>query len=253
MIETLLLAIAFNLVMFLVAYSLRTDKLTDVSYALTFVAIALFGVITNNMATVKWLVVAVVVLWAYRLGSFLLRRIKTTVKDSRFDDIRDNFWKFGQFWLLQALVAWTVMLPVTLLLQVTRQPRFSVIVAIGLAIALAGIILETIADRQKFKFTSNPANKGKWIESGLWKYSRHPNYFGEILMWYGVFVMSYSFLNQRDSWIAALGPLTITIVLITISGIPILERNADKRWGSDKKYQDYKRRTSLLVPMLPKK
>jgi steroid 5-alpha reductase family enzyme len=253
MIETLLFALGFNLLLFVIAYSLRTDKLTDVGYALTFVGIATYGVLTNTMGLVKWLVVALVVAWAWRLGSYLLRRIRFTGRDKRFDAMRDDFWKFGRFWLLQALVAWTVMLPVTLLLQITRQPRMSSVVLIGLVIALVGLAIETIADRQKFNFMKQPENKEKWMASGLWNYSRHPNYFGEILMWYGVFVISYSFLSQQNSWIAAIGPLAITVMLVAVSGIPLLEKSADKRWGNNKDYQEYKRRTSLLILMPPKK
>lgn len=253
MLETLLFALGLNLVMFVIAYSLRTDKLTDIAYATTFAGIALYGIITNTMSPVKWLAFALVCLWAFRLGAFLLQRIRFMGRDKRFDSIRDNFWKFGKFWLLQAFVAWLVMLPVTLLLEVTRQPRLSTVAIVGTAIAVTGLLIETIADRQKFNFMQQPENKGKWITTGLWKYSRHPNYFGEILMWYGIFVLSYSYLSQANTWLAAVGPLTITVMLIAVSGIPILEKNADKRWGNDKKYQLYKQQTSILVPLPPKK
>ena len=104
-----------------------------------------------------------------------------------------------------------------------------------------GLLIEGVADMQKFNFIQNKKNKGKWINTGLWKYSRHPNYFGEILMWYGVYVASYTWLTDRNSLIATLSPLFITFMLIGVSGIPLLEKSADKRWGKDKKYKDYKR------------
>lgn len=249
MIETLIFALVLNIVMFLFAFRNKTDKLTDISYALTFVGIALFGVLNNEMSSAQWVAFALVLIWAARLGSYLLIRIKAMGRDKRFDDKRNNFWKFGGFWILQAVTAWVVMLPVSFLMQTSAETELSTLVIISGLVSLGGIVFEAVADMQKFYFVQNKDNKGKWIANGLWKYSRHPNYFGEIMTWYGVYFVCYTWLSERDSAIALLGPIFITFMLGFVSGIPLLEASAEKKWGKDPKYKDYKRKTSILIPL----
>ncbi len=249
MIETLIFALVLNIVMFLFAFRNKTDKLTDISYALTFVGIALFGVLNNEMSSAQWVAFALVLIWAARLGSYLLIRIKAMGRDKRFDDKRNNFWKFGGFWILQAVTAWVVMLPVSFLMQTSAETELSTLVIISGLVSLGGIVFEAVADMQKFYFVQNKDNKGKWIANGLWKYSRHPNYFGEIMTWYGVYFVCYTWLSERDSAIALLGPIFITFMLGFVSGIPLLEASAEKKWSKDPKYKDYKRKTSILIPL----
>jgi len=250
MLETLLFALGLNTAMFLVAFYKKTDKLTDISYAVTFAGIAIFGAVQNKMSIAQWVVVGITLLWAVRLGSYLLYRIHVIGRDKRFDEMRKSFWKFGRFWVLQGLTAWIVLLPASILMQSNSVTSLESIVVFGALISVFGIIFEGISDIQKFNFIQNKANKGKWIESGLWKYSRHPNYFGEILTWVGVYIVSYTWLVGNEVYIALIGPLFISFILIFVSGIPILEKGADKRWGADKKYQEYKKRTSVLIPFL---
>ena len=253
MIQTLVFAIVLNLIMFVVAFRFKTDKLTDISYAVTFVGIALFGISQNSMNAVKWLGSILVFAWAVRLGSYLLYRIHKIGRDKRFDEMRGSFWKFGRFWLLQGLTAWIVMLPASYLLQSHARLDFGLLVAYGGVLSVFGIIFEGVSDMQKFNFIQNKKNKGKWIDCGLWKYSRHPNYFGEIMTWYGIYALSYSALIDRQVWLALAGPVFITFMLVGVSGIPLLEKSADARWGNDKKYQEYKSRTSVLIPFFIKK
>jgi steroid 5-alpha reductase family enzyme len=253
MLETLLFVLGLNMAGFLVAFRFKTDKLTDISYALSFAAIAVYGALRNDMSSVQWIVFVLVMLWAARLGGFLLYRVQKVGKDSRFDKMRKNFVLFGRFWVLQAVTAWVVMLPATFLFRFGKDTDFYVISVIGALVALSGLLFEATADLQKFRFNQNKKNKGKWIESGVWKYSRHPNYFGEMVMWYGVWMACVPWLTDQQSYIGIISPLTITILLVGVSGIPILEKSADARWGKDKKYQDYKRSTSILVPWLKKK
>jgi len=250
MIETLAFSMIFNIVMFLVAFRYKTDKLTDMSYALTFIGIVAFGVVSNDMTTVKWLMAMVVVAWALRLGGYLLIRIHKMGRDKRFDKRRNSFTAFGGFWLLQGLTSWVVMLPVTLLLG-SGATSLELMVAVGLGVSVVGILVEGSADMQKFRFINNRKNKGKWIDTGLWRYSRHPNYFGEILMWIGASLVAYQYIDGIDKLFAAAGPLFIILMLTRVSGIPLLEKSADERWGKDKKYQEYKRNTSVLL-LLPK-
>jgi steroid 5-alpha reductase family enzyme len=252
MLETLIFALGLNIVMFLVAFSLKTDKLTDISYAVTFAGIVIFGVLQNKMSVVQWIAFGIVLLWSIRLGSYLLYRIHKIGHDKRFDEMRQSFWKFGRFWVLQGLTAWVVLLPVSFLLQSNSVTEITSVVVVGVVISMFGIIFEGISDVQKFNFIQDKGNKGKWIDIGLWKYSRHPNYFGEILTWVGAYVISYTWLVGAEVYLGLIGPLFISFMLIFVSGIPILEKGADKRWSGDKNYQAYKSRTSILIPFIGK-
>lgn len=250
------ISLAINLVGLLIAFRLQTDKLTDASYALTFVTITLFALVRADQLDIEQLIAsAVVFLWAARLGSYLVMRVVKFGKDNRFDEMRKSFWKFGRFWLLQAITVPIVLLPVEILFvgDLARQTVISVFV-LGIALSLFGLIFEAVADIQKFKFiTQKPRPKG-WIETGLWQYSRHPNYFGEIVVWYGLFVATTAAVEPLNQVvIAAIGPIFIASLLMFGSGVPILEKKADEKWGKQKKYQEYKKRTSLLVPLPPRK
>ena len=121
---------------------------------------------------------------------------------------------------------------------------------IGLAVWLAGLVIETVADLQKSRFASLPENQGRWIDSGLWRYSRHPNYLGEILVWVGVYVFAVPSLSLPESFIALISPIFITILLRYVSGVPLLEKAADKKWGNSEGYQQYRLRTGLILPKI---
>lgn len=199
--------------------------------------------------TFNWIIFAMPALWAVRIGTFLLIRVLKVGKDSRFDGIRENFVKFSKFWVGQALTAWVLMLPVTIGLY--RGGNVDALVFIGVAIWLTGLTVEALADYQKFRFNLNKNNAGKWIHEGVWKYSRHPNYFGEMLVWCGIYVACFGALSPLERLIGLASPVLISVVLLFVSGVPILEKSADARWGTLKAYQEYKRRTRLLIP-LPK-
>ncbi|MDL2363525.1 MAG: DUF1295 domain-containing protein [Patescibacteria group bacterium] len=243
-------SLAINLLLFLVAFKLRSDKLTDISYSLSFLAISVVGLVNApNLTAYRLLIFLMVAIWAVRLGSFLLIRVFKVGKDQRFDEIRNSFIGFGKFWLGQAVTAWIVMLPATLALY--RGSAVTSLVLIGFAIWLLGVTVEGVADYQKFAFKQNPANNGKWIDNGIWKYSRHPNYFGEIAVWVGVYLACFPALNGIEKVIGLASPILISSALLFISGVPILEKSADKRWGKLPAYTAYKKRTRLLIP-LPK-
>lgn len=245
------ISLAINVLLFFVAYKYRTDKLTDTSYAATFAVLALFGVLYTGITPFNCLLLAMVILWAIRLGGFLLYRVSKTGRDARFDTIRNDFWKFGKFWVGQGLSVWVIMLA-ALLAFAQMHAQISVVAWLGAACWLIGLGLEATADIQKFRFTSSPANKNTWIQTGVWRYSRHPNYMGEMLVWIGVFIYASTVLSPVLTLIAALSPIFIISLLLLVSGVPILEKIADKRWGSDPKYREYKARTSILVPWPPK-
>jgi steroid 5-alpha reductase family enzyme len=241
-------SIIFNLGMFLIAFRQGTDKLTDISYAATFIALAVFGLTrTSETLTSQWILFYMVVFWAVRIGGYLFMRIRKTGKDKRFDKMRGNFRKFLSFWLLQAFTVWVVMLGVLEFFAEGVEPVGAFMV-VGLLLWLIGLIIEAVADMQKFQFMQNTKNKDKWIQSGLWKYSRHPNYFGEILVWFGVYVFVVSGLQGTAQLLSMASPLFIMFMLLFVSGIPLLEKSADARWGKDKNYIKYKNTTSIIIP-----
>lgn len=252
LLSTLLIAIGINVLMFIPAYFLKTDKLTDISYAVTFVVVAAYGMLAGGYTLPSLLIVLMVFVWSARLGGYLLVRIKKIKRDKRFDGMRESFWRFSRFWLLQGLTVWVVLLPSLLFFQ--NVPKaLPAIACLGIWIWLAGLMIEGIADQQKYAFINDPANKGKWIETGLWKYSQHPNYFGEITLWFGIYIYALFGLSLAQSLVALLGPAYITMLLIYVSGIPLLDKAAQKRWGDNEQYQAYRKRTSKLVPLPNKK
>ena len=246
LIVALAVSLGINLSMFLIAFWRKSDKLTDISYAATFATIAIWSFFASNQNWYHILLLAMVVLWATRLGGFLLYRVITKGKDARFDGMRESFTKFGKFWLGQAITVWVMMIPSVFAFN--ANPSRSWIVPIGVAVWAIGLVCETIADLQKMAFNNNPANKDKWIDTGIWHYSRHPNYFGEILVWVGVYLYTLASLPLLPAIIGLVSPAFIIILLLFISGIPILEKSADKKWGNEPKYQAYKEQTSMLIP-----
>lgn len=243
----LLVSLAINLSMFLVAFRLQSDKLTDISYAATFVTIALWGFAVSRGDVFHTVLLVMVLLWALRLGGFLLYRVIKSGKDARFDDMRGDFLKFGRFWFAQAITVWVVMIPSVFAFHAVGALEGLQIAA--LVVWLIGLACESVADFQKLAFSNDPRNKDKWIASGIWKYSRHPNYFGEILVWIGVYLYVLSSLSLAETIVGLVSPLFIMVLLLFVSGIPILEKSADKRWGKLAAYQRYKKQTNVLIPL----
>ena len=240
-------AIGLNLAMFVPAFLFKTDKLTDASYAITFAALAIFGFISSTQTSFHFVLLSMVLLWAVRLGGYLLYRIVVKGKDARFDGKREDFNYFLRFWFLQGLTVAVVMIP-SIFAFSTNVSEISLVSLLGLALFASGFFLETIADLQKDAFNKDPANKGKWIENGVWGWSRHPNYLGEIMVWVGVYIYALPALTSLQAVAALISPLFISYILIKGTGVPILEKYADDKWGDDPKYQDYKQRVGVLLP-----
>ncbi|MBU2101311.1 DUF1295 domain-containing protein [Patescibacteria group bacterium] len=248
LLTTLVLSVGINLAMFVPAFLFKTDKLTDISYAITFVVVSGYAFIKGGASTASIILGSMILLWAIRIGSYLFIRIRKIGKDKRFDERRNSFWGFLGFWLLQGLTVWVVLIPSIIFFTngIIEIPRYAYL---GLGIWAVGLIVETVADIQKYRFINNPSNKGKWIGSGLWKYSRHPNYFGEILLWIGVYVFAFFGLDLWQAFVGLLSPLYIASLIMFVSGVPLLEKAADKRWGDNPVYNEYKKRTSILAPL----
>lgn len=246
------LSIAIQILFFVFAAIRKTDLFTDLAYGLTFiVASAATAVFVGSPATAKWIIIAMITMWGIRLAGYLFSRIVRTGKDARFDGIRENPVRFVIFWLFQGLSVWVILLPALAVIGKTSAailepiPLFS---WTGVVIWGIGLTIETLADRQKFTFKKK--NPGKWTDTGLWRYSRHPNYFGELLCWWGIFVFTLPFLLDSEL-ITFVGPVWITTLLLFITGIPTIETRYDVKFQKYETYQEYKRRTSLLIPFPP--
>ena len=245
------LAMGINIAMFIPAFIFKTDKLTDLSYAISFAVVALVLFLESAREYGHVLLLSMIFLWAIRLGGYLFIRIRKMDRDKRFDGMRESFPRFLRFWLLQGLTVFVVLLAAIPYFSAT-DVVMTTLTEVGLIIFIFGLSIETIADIEKYRFINNENNKGKWIDEGLWRFSRHPNYFGEILVWFGVFMFAASSISTTDVFIGALSPLFISMLIIFVSGIPLLEKAADKRWGEDPEYQKYKKSTSVLF-LLPKR
>ncbi len=246
---SLLSIIVIQVVFFIFAALFKTDKVTDLSYGLTFPAtVLLLLLLGGNYGISNIILFCMILLWGLRLGVFLFIRVLVTKRDRRFDGVRENFKRFLTFWTLQAATIFVVLLPATFMLE--KNTLFNPLQGIGIFIFLAGFVVETIADFQKFTFKNNPTNHDKFINTGLWKYARHPNYFGEMLVWCGVFLYTLPTLSGYE-FISIVSPLYIWFLLRYVSGVPPLEKRYSKIYKDNRSYQDYKKSTRLLVP-LPK-
>ena len=184
------------------------------------------------------------------MSSFLYLRIHRTGKDGRFDKLKTSSIRFLVPWTIQGLWVFLTMIVVIVInTQANSAPALGIWDGIGLSIWILGFSIEVIADNQKTVFNSEPNNQGKWIDCGLWSYSRHPNYLGEILLWTGIAFFGVSCFTGLEK-IAWISPLFIYLLLTKISGTPILDRRALEKWGDDSEYQTYREKTPLLFPRL---
>ena len=245
--ESFIITTIINSVFFIYAFIRKTDVVTDLSYSLSFLLTASYLYLVHAekqlVQTLLWLFVS---LWALRLGAYLLSRIIKIKVDHRFDDKRNSFFKFGAFWLLQTIAVWIILLPVTFILAQKGLRVNLPLLLVGSAVYLVGLVYEAVSDWQKTTFKKK--HPARLITSGLWKYSRHPNYFGELLVWWGILLVALPYLS---SWAYAtiIGPIFITLLLLFVSGIPLLEKSWQERYGKEAYFQEYIARTSLLIPM----
>ncbi len=234
-------AVGVNMLMFLLAYVLGTDKLTDISYSLTFIAIALFSCFQTPLTRIDMVLTVLVIIWGGRLGAYLLYRIRVIGKDKRFDHIRGNFKSFFLFWLMQGLTCFIVMIPVIMAHRQGGKVE-GITVWIGVLLALAGLGLEAIADAQKFRFKRK--QPGSFMHHGVWAYLQHPNYAGELLFWWGMFLACLPFA----SWGIIIGPLWITYIILGFSGVNLLQQQWQDKYGHDPDFIAYQKSTPKLLP-----
>lgn len=266
---TLLITIAYQLFFFAIAFTCKFDKLTDFAGGTNFVVLAIITLaLSGNAPHARQIVASIfIMLWGVRLSGFLLFRILKTGKDDRFDDKRDKFFPFLGFWVFQMIWVWVVSLPVTIINSpaVTAYP----FVPFGTGRDIAGVILfalgfiiESVGDVEKFRFRQR-ADKSAVCDKGFWAWSRHPNYFGEIIIQFAIYMIAVS--SAADGFVKGqaykalyatiLGPFFLTLLLMFVSGLPLSERpGAKKRYENGQNWEGYRRyldRTSILIPFPP--
>ena len=245
------LAFAINWLAFIPAALKQTEHYYDLVGGISYISVTIVAVLLSAELDLRSALVATMVLfWSLRLATFLFSRISKSGGDNRFDQIKNRPLRFFMAWTIQGL--WVVLTAAAALAVITggaREP-LGIVGIVGIVVWLIGISVEIAADSQKSKFKSDPANKGKFIYAGLWAWSRHPNYFGEIVLWTGIAIIAVPVL-QGWQWATLISPVFVAFLLIKVSGIPLLEAKADERWGGQDDYEDYKRKTSVLVPKPP--
>lgn len=246
-------AFAVNWLAFIPATLFQSDRFYDTTGALTYLTVIALACAAAWPLDVRAAVVAgMVAVWTVRLGIFLFARIHASGgTDQRFAKIKVNPPRFLVAWTLQAV--WVIFTASAALIIITaaEQPPIDAFFWIGVALWAVGFAIEVIADEQKRRFRADPANHGRFITSGLWAWSQHPNYFGEITLWTGVLVIALPLLSGWG-WLAVVSPLFVALLLTKVSGINLLDVIAAQRWGDDPAWQAYVRRTPKLVPRPPR-
>jgi steroid 5-alpha reductase family enzyme len=241
------LAFAINWLVFLPSAIAKTEHFYDLTGGLTYITVIAVAVYFAQPLDLRaQLVAAMVMVWSVRLASFLFLRISKAGKDSRFDVIKTRPLRFLLAWTLQGL--WVLLTAAAALAIITGgvQKPLGIVGIVGIAVWAVGMLIEIVADRQKSNFKANPDNAGKFINEGLWAWSRHPNYFGEILLWIGMAIVAIPVL-QGWQWATLISPVFVAFLLMRVSGVPMLEEAADERWGGQDDYEAYKRNTPVLI------
>ena len=247
--NAILLAFLIHWLFFIPAFLLKTEKFFDLTGSLTYISIMVYVVYTKNNLQEQLgsiILASLVILWAVRLGSFLFLRIKKAGEDKRFREIKTSFARFFLLWTISGM--WVSFCSMCALTAIASNDGVIVnnIFYIGLVTFIIGLSIEIIADSQKTKFRKDPKNKDKFINEGLWAKSRHPNYVGEITLWAGVAIMSFSSLEGWQ-YISLISPIFTYLLLVYVSGVPQLTASGQKKWGHLESYQEYIKNTPTLI------
>ncbi len=252
------LSFIIHWLVFIPSYFYKTEKFYDITGTVTYLSILLTTAYLINLVNDEGILlrsiisIIFVMIWAIRLGIFLFKRVIKVGEDKRFEHAKKSFSKFLMFFNISALWVFLTIVNVLTMIINNSDSVTDLFFIIGFTIVIIGFIIEVVADMQKRKFRANISNKGQFINSGLWSISRHPNYFGEMMIWVG---MSFVTIPILIGWqfITLISPIFVIFLLTKVSGINLLEASANDKWGADKNYQHYKDKTSVLIPFLGSK
>ena len=247
--NAILLAFLIHWLLFIPAFLFKTEKFFDLSGSLTYLSVMIYVVFSKNnfQDQIGNIVLAsLIILWAVRLGSFLFFRIKKAGEDKRFREIKTSFTRFFMVWTISGM--WVSLCSMCALTAIASNDGvvLNYLFYFGLVTFFVGISIEVISDNQKTKFRKDPKNKDRFINTGLWSRSRHPNYVGEITLWSGVAIISFSSLEGWQ-YVSLISPVFTYFLLVYVSGVPQLEKSGQKKWGHIKDYQDYIKKTPSLI------
>tara|TARA_Y100000766_G_scaffold122349_1_gene105041 strand:- start:1258 stop:1971 length:714 start_codon:yes stop_codon:yes gene_type:complete len=233
---------------------MKNEKFYDFTGMIAYLSIIIFAIqqkyIQIHSIDIYSLVLCLLIsIWTLRLGIFLFYRVLKVGEDIRFKDVKNNALKFFVWFSISSL--WVSLTTIAAMNVVTSKNynKDLTLLCIGTIIWIIGFLFEIISDYQKIKFKNNALNKNKFIDSGLWSISRHPNYFGEIILWIGIYIITLPSTSGLE-YLGIISPLFVIVLLNKVSGINLLEASADKKWGSSKEYQKYKKITPKLIPRL---
>lgn len=239
--------------LFTISLILKNNGVADIGYGVAFMVVIVATFIQSPTSDSFLLIlIALPFIWGTRLATRIFLKNRNRPEDFRYKAWREEWgssfvWRsYLQIYILQGLVVFIVALPVTLALVYPATTYITTLFYAGLFIWLVGFFFEAVGDYQLDKFIKNPANKGKIMMFGLWKYSRHPNYFGESSMWFGITIVSLSLCAIPS--VQFVSPLLITFLLLKVSGVPMLE----KHFEGNPEWENYKRNTSVFIPLPPK-
>lgn len=238
-------------VWFLISLLIKRNDIADIAWGLGFVAVVCFLFLTQAPTLQSGIVYILTIIWGMRLAIYIGVRTKGKPEDFRYKKWREEWGKYFvlrsylQVYLLQGFFMWIISLPIIVVSMAKNQP-ISPFILVGSIIWLIGFAFESIGDYQLMLFIKQRQNKSDVMQTGLWKYTRHPNYFGEVLVWWGIFIMVLPL--EYGLW-AIISPITISFLLLYVSGIPMLEA----KYKDNVAFEEYKKRTSAFFPMLPKK
>jgi len=251
--EAAILIFLFFTLLFFIGQMTKNNSIVDIGWGSGFIIVALFTLFVGRSFGIKnWVMVILVFLWGFRLAYHVAKRNIGKPEDRRYAEMRVKWGNkfpmlkaFLNVYMIQFVMMFVISIGVTLINR-TGIPTLSLLDFLGIAVWILGYFFEAVGDSQLARHLKNPENKGKLMTSGLWKYTRHPNYFGEATMWWGIFILA---VTTSNGWIAIISPLTITFLLLFVSGVPLLE----KKYKDRPDWIEYKKKTSIFVPMLPKK
>lgn len=249
-----LLALGVQWLVFVPSYLARTEHYYDLTGSATYLAVIWAAVLMSpeiEPLSVAGLLALLVTVWALRLGSFLFARVRRVGQDGRFDEIKQDWARFLVAWTLQGVWVFVTLIAALIVLADDPARPLDSWALMGGAIWLFGFAVEAVADAQKRRFKADPANRGRFIASGLWAWSRHPNYFGEITLWIGVCVIAVPSFSGWQ-WLGLISPLFVAWLIIGVSGVPMLEETAEQRWGDDPEYRRYRDNTPVLLLRPPR-